>query len=208
MGLAAAERQTLSALFEEIGPEAPTLCEGWTTRDLAAHLVVREHRLDAAPGIVLPVLAGYTKRVQDRYAAKSWPALVDQVRQGPSRFWPTSIGPLDELANGAEFLVHHEDVRRAQPDWRPRPADVARDETAWRLVRQSAKLSLRKSPVGVVLKHSDGRTAQVKAGSPVVTVAGEPVELLLFAFGRDAVHVTFEGDASAVERLKSLNRGL
>jgi uncharacterized protein (TIGR03085 family) len=208
MGLATDERQALSALFEEVGPDAPTLCEGWATRDLAAHLIVREHRLDASPGIMLPALAGYTKRVQDQYAAKPWPELVDQVRRGPAWYWPMAIGPLNELTNGGEFLVHHEDVRRAQPGWEPRPADPSRDEAAWRLARQSAKLNLRKSPVGVELKTTDGRSALVKAGSPVVTVTGDPVDLVLFVFGRDAVHLTFEGDESAVARLQGLRRGV
>src|SRR3954468_1320770 len=125
MGVAADERQALSSLLQDLGPDAPTLCEGWTTRDLAAHLVVREHRPDAAPGILVPALAGYTQKVQDRYAAKPWAALVEQVRNGPSKFWPTAIGPLDELTNTAEFLVHHEDVRRAQPGWAPRAAGRA-----------------------------------------------------------------------------------
>ncbi|MDT8910833.1 TIGR03085 family metal-binding protein [Amycolatopsis sp. PS_44_ISF1] len=208
MGLAADERQALSALFEEIGPDAPTLCEGWSARDLAAHLVVREHRLDAAPGIVVPALAGYTKRVQDGYATKPWPDLVDQVRRGPARYWPMAVGPLNEVVNGAEFLVHHEDVRRAQPGWEPRPADATRDEAAWRLARQSAKLNLRKSPVGVGLKTTDGRSAVVKTGTPVVTVTGDPVDLLLFVFGRDAIHVTYEGDESAVARLRGFSPGL
>ena len=208
MGLAADERQALSALFEEVGPDAPTLCDGWAARDLAAHLIVREHRLDASPGIMVPALAGYTKRVQDQYAAKPWPELVGQVRRGPAWYWPMAIGPLAELTNGAEFLVHHEDVRRAQPGWEPRPADPARDDAAWRLARQSAKLNLRKSPVGVELKTTDGRTATVKAGTPVVTVTGDPVDLLLFVFGRDAVHLTYEGDESAVSRLRELSRGI
>ena len=207
MGLAVDERQALSALFEEVGPDAPTLCEGWATRDLAAHLIVREHRLDASPGIMLPALAGYTKRVQDQYAAKPWPELVDEVRRGPAWYWPMAIGPLNELTNGGEFLVHHEDVRRAQPGWEPRPADPSRDEAAWRLMRQSAKLNLRKSPVGVELKTTDGRSAVVKAGSPVVTVTGDPVDLVLFVFGRDAVHLSIEGDESAVARLRGLSRG-
>ncbi|GAA3559287.1 TIGR03085 family metal-binding protein [Amycolatopsis ultiminotia] len=208
MGLAADERRSLSALFEEVGPDAPTLCEGWQTRDLAAHLVVREHRLDALPGILLPALAGRTQRVQDGYAAQPWPELVDRVRRGPSRYWPASIGPLAELTNAAEFLVHHEDVRRAQPGWQPRPPEQARDEQAWRLARQTAKMNLRKAPVGVVLRAPDGRSAAVSSGSPVVTVTGEPVDLLLFVFGRDAVHLTYEGDESAVESLTTAKRGL
>lgn len=34
------------------GPDAPTLGAGWKTRDLAAHLVVRESRPDAAAGVI------------------------------------------------------------------------------------------------------------------------------------------------------------
>ena len=66
--LAQQERATICDLFAELGPEAPTLCEGWTTADLAAHLVVREHRPDSGPGIVWPRLAGYTDKVRHRGA--------------------------------------------------------------------------------------------------------------------------------------------
>jgi uncharacterized protein (TIGR03085 family) len=208
MGLAADERLALSVLFDQVGPAAPTLCEGWQTRDLAAHLIVREHRPDAAAGIMVPQLASYTRRVQDQYAAKPWPELVEQVRSGPAWFWPTRIGRVDELANGAEFLVHHEDVRRGQPGWEPRAADPARDAVAWRSAKTVSKLNLRKSPVGVVLRTTDGPEATVKAGPEPVTVVGAPVELLLFVFGRDEVRVEFEGDPAAIGRLKALSRGL
>ncbi|WP_346995752.1 maleylpyruvate isomerase N-terminal domain-containing protein, partial [Dietzia sp. SLG310A2-38A2] len=42
--LAQRERSALVETMRAAGPEAPTLCAGWTTRDLAAHLVVREAR--------------------------------------------------------------------------------------------------------------------------------------------------------------------
>jgi uncharacterized protein (TIGR03085 family) len=208
MGVAADERRALSVLFDQVGPDAPTLCEGWRTRDLAAHLIVREHRPDAAAGIMVPQLASYTRRVQDQYAAKPWPELVDQVRSGPAWFWPTRIGPVDEVTNGAEFLVHHEDVRRGQPSWEPREADATRDAAAWRSVKTASKLNLRKSPVGVALRTTDGHQSTVKAGPEPVTVVGAPVELLLFVFGRDAVRVEFEGEPAAVGRLKALSRGI
>jgi len=208
MGVAADERRELSRLLTETGPDAPTLCEGWLTRDLAAHLVVRESRPDAALGIVLPPLAGYTKRVQDALAAQAWPALVERVRTGPAWYWPTSIGKLDELTNTAEFLVHHEDVRRGSPGWEPRDADPVRDAAAWRAARTAAKLNLRTAPVGVTLRTPAGRDATVKTGAGHVVVVGEPVELLLFVFGRDAVRVEFEGESSAVERLTSSPRGI
>ena len=50
--LDAVERDELCDLFVARGPDAPTLCEGWTTADLAAHLVVRERNPLAGPGIV------------------------------------------------------------------------------------------------------------------------------------------------------------
>jgi uncharacterized protein (TIGR03085 family) len=208
MGIAKDERLALAALFDELGPDAPTLCEGWQTRDLAAHLVVREHRLDAAPGIMIPALAGHTQRVQDGYAKRPWSELVETVRTGPPRFWPSSIGPLDELTNSAEFLVHHEDVRRAQPDWKPRPADPTRDAATWKAASQGGRLNFRKSPVGVVLRMPDGREATVKKGPDPVTIVGAPMDLLLYAFGRDAVNVTFEGPESAIKSLQSTTRGM
>src|SRR5690606_1115855 len=117
-----AERAALADLLAELGPDAPTLCEGWTTRDLAAHLVLRGSRLAAAGGILLPALSGRTRRVQAAVAARPWETLVEQVRRRP----PLFIGPLDEPANRTEYFVHHEDVRRAQPGWQPRelPASV------------------------------------------------------------------------------------
>jgi uncharacterized protein (TIGR03085 family) len=208
MGTAKDERLALSALFEELGPDAPTLCEGWQTRDLAAHLIVREHRLDAAPGIMIPALAGHTQRVQDSYAKRPWAELIAMVRKGPSRFWPTTIGALDELTNTSEFLVHHEDVRRAQPGWEPRPADPERDAATWKAVAQTGKLNYRKSPVGVVLRTPDGREVKAKTGPDTVTVVGEPMDLLLYAFGRDAVKLSFEGPENAVGALKGTNRGM
>jgi hypothetical protein len=48
------ERAQLSDLFDELGPQAPTILEPWTTRDLAAHLVLRERDYLASPGLVLP----------------------------------------------------------------------------------------------------------------------------------------------------------
>ena len=58
--------------LEKFGPDAPTLCEGWTTLDLAAHLVAREARADAAIGLVVPALAGHLQKVMDQYKAKGY----------------------------------------------------------------------------------------------------------------------------------------
>ena len=44
MSLASRERAALSDDLLRIGPDRPTLCEGWKTRDLLAHLLVRERQ--------------------------------------------------------------------------------------------------------------------------------------------------------------------
>ncbi len=46
----------------------------------------------------------------------------------------------------------------------------------------------------------------VGSGSPV-TVTGEPLELLLFAFGRNAVRVDFSGDDDIVAAVRAAKRG-
>src|SRR4051812_33898145 len=116
-GFARAERQALCSTLDAVGPDAPTLDEGWATRDLAAHLVLRETRLDASLGIVVAPLAGWTGRVQRGIAQTPWPELVARLRTGPPRWSPYSVGGVDERVNLVEFVVHHEDVRRAQPGW-------------------------------------------------------------------------------------------
>jgi uncharacterized protein (TIGR03085 family) len=208
MAVSTDERAAICALFEELGPDEPTLCEGWRTRDLAAHLVVRERRPDAAGGILLAPLAGYTKRVQDGYAAKPWTELVELVRTGPPAFSPTRIPAIDKAINSVELFVHHEDVRRAQPGWKPRDADPARDAMAWGAVTRTGRLTLRRSPVGLVLRRPDGTEAVVKRGPNTVILAGEPGELLLFALGRDAVHLDFDGEQRSIAVVKGLTRSL
>ena len=120
---ARAERAHLAQALTEAGPEAPTLCEGWTTRDLAAHVVVRERRVDAAAGIMIKALAPRLARVQAEFAARPWPELLDMVAAGPPRRSLFGLAPIDEAANVVEFFVHCEDVRRAKPGWEPRLLD-------------------------------------------------------------------------------------
>jgi uncharacterized protein (TIGR03085 family) len=206
MGLAGDERRGLSDLFGELGPDAPTLCTGWRTRDLAAHLVLRERRIDAAPGIAVSALQGHTRRVQDQYAARPWDELVALVRTGPPVFSLFAVPAIGELVNSTEYFVHHEDVRRAQPDWRPRPAEPARDDALWRALGRVARLTYRRSPVGVRMRRPDGQTVLAKRGPSPVTIQGEVGDLLLHAFGRSAVQVSFEGDGSAVSAVQNLDR--
>ncbi|MFD5555878.1 TIGR03085 family metal-binding protein [Streptomyces sp. NPDC127068] len=196
------ERLLLADLLESAGPQAPTLCEGWRTRDLAAHVVVRERRADAAGGILFKPLADRLERVQAEFAAKPYEELIQLIRTGPPKFSPFSLKQVDEASNAVEFYIHAEDVRRAQPDWTPRPLDPVFSDSLWSRLERTARLLGRKLPVGVVLRRPDGQTVVAHRGAPVVTVTGEPGELLMFAFGRqDAASVELEGDKEALEKL-------
>ena len=206
MTVAQRERAALVAALRDVGPDAPTLCEGWTTRDLAAHLMVREYRVDAAPGILIPLFAKHTANVQDAIAGNTaWDDLVDKVAAGPPIYSPLKL--LDPVANVAEMFIHHEDIRRAQPDWEPRPLDAELTGKLRGTIGLMARLTLAKMPARVQLRTPDGKTVLSAGRGAPVTVTGPPEELLLFATGR-AAHIDFSGDPSDVQAVKAAPKGL
>jgi uncharacterized protein (TIGR03085 family) len=199
------ERAALAALLDETGPDGPTLCEGWQTRDLAAHLVLRERRPDAAAGVLGGPLAGYTARVQQQYLHKySYPELIDLFKAGPPALSPFAIPGADEAANTVEYFVHHEDVRRAAEGWAERPVDAGLADALWKRLK-GARLFLRSAPTGVVLaREGDGKLDLIvaKDAVPSVTVTGSPAELTMWSMGRvSAAHVTLDGPEDAVAKL-------
>ncbi|GAA0519708.1 TIGR03085 family metal-binding protein [Saccharopolyspora thermophila] len=206
MGVASDERQQLCGLLEQVGPDAPTLCEGWTTRDLAVHLVVRERRPDAFAGRLVKALAQRSERIENELRELSWAELVDRIRQGPPKWNPLGLSGVDEAVNAAEFYVHHEDVRRAQPDWQPRPTDPQREDALWKSLSRVAKVFYGRSPVGVVLRRPDGTEIAAKRGPRTVRILGEPSELILHAFSRGAAKVTFDGNEADVLAVEDLRR--
>ncbi|GGK57623.1 TIGR03085 family metal-binding protein [Streptomyces flaveus] len=196
------ERLLLADLLEASGPDAPTLCEGWNTRDLAAHVVVRERRPDAAGGTLIKQLAPRLDRVMAEFTEKPYEELIQLIRTGPPRFSPFSLKQIDEAANTVEFYVHTEDVRRAQPDWTPRELDPVFQDALWSRLERTARLVGRSVPTGLVLRRPDGQTAVAHRGTPVVTVTGEPSELLMFTYGRlNEADVELEGDKAAIAKL-------
>jgi uncharacterized protein (TIGR03085 family) len=206
--LAQRERRSLAELFLRVGPDAPTLCEGWATADLAAHLVVRERRPDAALGLVVGALAGHLDRVQRSVRdGRSFEALVALVRGGPPL--PLKPGFIDEPMNTAEYFIHHEDVRRAQPDWAVRELDPALERALWSRVRLMSRMARRASPVGLELVAPGYGRVQVRTGEPGVTASGPPGELLLFLSGRQAAaRVELTGPEGAVEQVRRASFGL
>lgn len=197
------ERAALSDLFEQLGPDAPTLCGDWSTRDLAAHLIVREGD-PAAAGIVVGPLSGWTEHRRTATARKEYADLVEKVRSGPPVWSPLRLSALDSMVNTVEFFVHLEDVRRAQPGWEPRSLDPRQDAVLWQALTSRAQLFLRRSPVGVTLLTPDGRRCTGRKGTPSVTLVGEPAELLMYVHGRtDHALVEIQGDPDAVATFRT-----
>ncbi len=207
MNAAQRERSALVDTLRTVGPDAPTLCAGWTTRDLAAHLVVRERRLDATPGIAIGFLAGYTARVQHQMArSNSWDDLVEMVASGPPVYSPFKL--LDSVANLGEMFIHHEDVRRAVDGWQPRVLDESTVAALRRQLGLLSRMTLAKQPAQVVLQTTEGQRIARAGRGDVVTVTGEPPELVLFVAGRNAARIEFDGNPEAVAAVRAARRGL
>jgi len=198
------ERQALADLLLKVGADAPTLCEGWTSRDLAAHLVVRATRPDAAAGILIKRLAGHTRRVQARVAAGDWERLVEAVRRRP---WWAALG--DEAVNRVEYFIHHEDVRRAQADWQPRelPHDI--EAALWSRIPAMARLVLRRTPAAVTVSAPGHGSVTAGRGGRSVRLSGPPSELLLFLSGRqEHARVDLTGPDEVVARMRRARYGI
>jgi uncharacterized protein (TIGR03085 family) len=204
-----AERAALARTLLDTPPDAPTLCEGWTTADLAAHVVIRERRLDADLSILVRIapLRRWTDRVRLRERdRRPYRELAEKVGR-PS--WPLRLLPLlDEAVNDVELAVHHEDVRRGRPGWAPRPIDPALDARLWRRLTRFAPLAFRRDrALRVELATPDGRRATVHASAagPTVRLTGPTIELLLYAYGRrGAATVDVDGDEEGIARLRRL----
>lgn len=201
--LAQGERAVLCDLLVELGPEAPTLCEGWSTADMAAHLVVRERRPDSGPGLVVPALAPYTDRVRTSERDKTpYTDLIARVRRGP----PKLLRPFDGAMNTVEFFIHVEDIRRAQVGWEPRSLSPELTDALWD--RVAARGMVKKVPATIEVS-APGRAAKVSGTGPRVVVEGDPGELIMFGAGRQrAARVKLTGDADLVTRLRAASLGV
>jgi uncharacterized protein (TIGR03085 family) len=206
---ALAERLAFADTLATTAPDAPTLCHPWTAAQLAAHVILRERSVTQV-GARAPIAAirAWSAQRLVRYAAEHpYDELVQQVHDGPPPWSLYRLPPIRERLDLLEYVVHHEDVRRAT-DEPPAPRDIPADRVAaiWVQVRFAARFLLRQAPVGVVLVGPD--QARVAAHKPVdgrtVLVCGDPVELALVTFGRQRVAVVeYAGDEGAVAQLTS-----
>ena len=208
---ALSERLQLCDELDRLGPDEPTLCEGWDTRDLAAHLVIREHRPDLSASRFVPFLADHLEREQRKMALGDYPSLVSRIRNGPPAWNPMRHPKVDELTNLIEFFVHFEDVRRAQPEWAPRDLPANRQAALWVALRRSARLMFRRVPTGIVLiAEGQGRyAARLPDVHGTVILRGRPEELMLYAYGRASVaQVELAGDADDIAALQRADLGI
>lgn len=180
---AVVERRHLAALLRRVGPDAPTLCEGWVTRDLAVHLIERDSRPDLIAGTVLPKIPVLSKRAQEADAQlrrQDWGELVSKVEK-PALYSPARLGPLDKRMNTAEFFVHHEDVRRAQETWHRRQLLQEEERDLWAALKLMGKALLRPEQDSVLLvANGYGSVTGGRAKTTTVRIVrGTPSELLL-----------------------------
>jgi uncharacterized protein (TIGR03085 family) len=201
------ERAHLADLLLSTGPDAPTLCEGWTTRDLAAHIVVRDRRPDSAVGMLIPPLAAHGEKVRLARAALPFPELIDQLRR-PPRWSPVSNPLVEPLTNTLEFFIHHEDVRRGADGWAPRTLDQEEQAALWRTVKLTSRAALRRMRITAELTAT-GFPPVRNGEQPQVRISGDAGELALFFFGRQrATRVTVDGDPAVAERLRKARLGV
>ena len=204
------EREELCDLLLELGPDAPTLCEGWTTADLAAHLVVRERDPRSMPGILKPDsrFGRTTANLIVKKKAAGYETVVARIRRGAPLI-PWRIKGLRTLFNLNEYVVHHEDVRRAN-GLGPRTDRPDLDAAVWGLLQKGAKMTTRSvKGVGLVLRRPSGEEITVRKGEPVATITGEPVDVLLYLLGRrGAAQDESTGDPVAVTTLQAAKLGI
>ena len=205
MTLISDEREALAETLRAADPHAPTLCAGWDVQRLLAHIVVRESE---PLTVIKDVLArkppgaepGLTRLVEAASTPAAYQALVSRFAAGPSRWSPRNL--VDQQFNLIEYIIHHEDIRRAGPDGtEPRALSADVQDTVWKSLGFLAKLGLRKSPVGITLTTPTGAAMVAKQGSTGVTLSGDPVELALYLSGRrDNARVQVTGpDAPAAQ---------
>jgi uncharacterized protein (TIGR03085 family) len=202
------ERHELSDLLDELGPDQPTLCEGWTTSAMAAHLVVRERQPLAMPGILMGgPFEATTERMMNRELERhGYHGTVERVRSGPPP-GPLSFAPVRSRVNLFEMTVHHEDVRRANGG-EPRTDRPDLDDAVWGSLGSAMRLFLLRGRVRslrVELQRPDGsaHAAGPESGSKVV-LSGPPVECLLYLQGRKGhARVELTGDDTAIQQFRA-----
>lgn len=129
MDMAEAERADLSAFLATLRPEewtAPTLCAGWTVKDVVAHVI--SYDILTAPQLTRRLVRGYFVRSNqigvDELRGLSSADLLDLFnRHLRPRGLTSGFGGMIGLVDGT---IHHQDIRRALARLRAIPPDRLR----------------------------------------------------------------------------------
>jgi uncharacterized protein (TIGR03083 family) len=179
------ERTALADLLESLPEpawEQPSLCEGWTVRDVAAHLTFSHARVR---DVVWPALrTGFRYNAMIRYAALRSPLTHDQIVAslrdfvGSRRKAPfvTELEPL------LDVLVHTQDICVPLGIEHPMPVDAAL-AAADRVLSLRGPMRLWELPRGVRLVATDaewtfgeGAVREAPMRSHLLTLTGrEPL---------------------------------
>ena len=198
--LARRDRLALCDLFDELGPEARTLNEGWTTADLAAHLVARDRRPDSVPGLVVPALASWSEHVRHGILRRPYSDVVENLRTGPPKWSPLRRPGPDRMATPTSSSCTTKMSVGAATNG-SLDSSMRRRTPTFGTSCVGSGGAVRRSSVGVVLRWGD-QTFQAHRGPTAVTITGPPGEILLYAFGRQRhARVGLEGEGGAVEAL-------
>lgn len=197
----AEERRNLLQVLHEANPTDPTLCEGWQTRHMVAHLLLRESQVITTLGIVVPFLAERTERKTAELAEtlRERPAYERAITEFgllPGYFNLRRRKPeADRAINLIEYFVHIEDVRRACHGWEPRELHSDTREYIWKDLCSRARMMAGKNyPDGLVLEVPGDyplvhTVLTPKPGKVATVLSGLPEELALYLFGREQAQV-------------------
>lgn len=200
------ERLALSDTALRVGPDPATLCDPWDVRALVCHLLVRERRPLAAAGIAIGPLAGLTERAMASLGEQDFGVLVERFRSP----WlvPFAVPGVEQAMNTLEFLVHHEDIRRARPTWEPRTLADDDEHTVWSFLTVMGRGLARGAGVPVRMEWGS-RSATLRGGGHPAVLRGRPSELALALHGRQRVaDVAYDGPPEAVSRLRDAQLGV
>ncbi|WP_204807225.1 maleylpyruvate isomerase family mycothiol-dependent enzyme [Mycobacterium riyadhense] len=190
MAMARAERAELAAFLATLTPgqwEAPSLCDGWSVKDVVAHMFSYEE-LNAIRLLKRFVKGRIVRANQvgvDEFASLSPQQLLDFVdRHLEPRGLTTGFGGMIALIDGT---VHHQDIRRALDQPRTIPAE--RLGRVLELLPKNPRLGARGRIKGLRLRATD--IDWVYGSGPDVTGPGEA--LMMAMAGRPAALAELSG---------------
>jgi len=172
----------------EVPATAPTLCDGWDAHDLAVHIWVIKHDPLSWPGIVIPALAGVTRRRAETVRGR-WPylALLARLRQdsGAIACMPFD-GREDHRHALGEYYIHTEDIRRANTLPR-RSLSTETEDALWLRARTAGGQLWGRGQDATRFEAPDRMPFILGRGEPATCVSGLPSEAILRIYGREGV---------------------